>query len=89
MKLKCIGGPSDGKIIEVPDSYMDVRVPDPVQLVTRPGGPPEEQFTSVGLTVYTRRLLHHVGANQERLTIQYLAPHGISDLDSLRPLLEP
>lgn len=68
MKLKCIGGPSDGKVIEVPDSYINTRV---------------------GFTVYTRRLLHHVGANQECLTIQYLAPSDVSDMDSLRPLLEP
>lgn len=89
MKLKCIGGPSDGKVVGVPDSYVDIRISDPVQPVTHHGWTPVEHFISVGSTVYTRRLLHHVGANQERLTIQYLAPSDVSDMESLRLLLEP
>lgn len=91
MKLKCIGGPSDGDIIELSASYRDVRVVDPKLPLhsdwssVNPDSVPAT-VSSVGYTVYTRRILRQY-ENGELRELQYLAPADVSDINALRPLL--
>ena len=75
MRLKCIGGPVDGRVVDL-TTYIELRVP----IVGDDG------FRWV---VYTRRVLRSIDAEFGIQELHYLAPAGISDVNSLRHLLEP
>jgi len=80
MILKCIGGPSDGKRVNVVDSSLFVTVRNPLPGLALKS---YEAVVDQGDTVYTRRVLRQVvGAEMEE--IQYLAPEGMSDIESIR-----
>ena len=92
MKLKCISGPSHGRMIEVPEGYRDIRVNDSFKMPVIGPNPLVERTTgflaqqAMGFTIYTRRFLREI-ANGEMTEIQYLAPEGVGDMEALRPLL--
>lgn len=93
MKLKCIGGPSDGKFVEVAKHHLDARVRDPqkpdeagsYQTMRVPN--PRQIGDLPSTTIYTRRVLREVvnGSIQE---LHYLAPYGVNDLEAIRHLFE-
>jgi hypothetical protein len=87
MKLKCIGGPSDGKRVEVPEGYRDINVRDPFVQPRMMHGEISNIGPTINTTVYTRRIMREYvdGKMQE---LQYLAPAGVAEIDAVRHLFE-
>lgn len=88
--MRCIGGPSHGRRVHVPDGAHYVNVVDPMQMhgpsFSAPMvGPAEVSITTA--TDYTRRTLRQVLPNGDVDEIQYLAPEGMRDLAALRSAL--
>lgn len=90
MRLKCIGGPSNGRIVELSGSYLEITLPNPrvESFLTQPladiavVGP-----VHIMTTTYTRRILREATPDGKVNEIQYLAPCGATDLEALRFLL--
>ncbi len=87
MRLKCISGPSNGKRVELPDSYREIEITDPRVLPLACVGSKIAPTFSVGFTVYTRRVLRE-SINGSLQEVEYLAPDGVGDLEAIRHLFE-
>lgn len=90
MKLKCIGGPSDGKVVEMADAYQTQRVADPRRDPMPPFPAPGDLVspTPMTSTIYTRRVFRERSeAVAEQVQVECLAPYGVSDIEALRHLL--
>lgn len=84
--LVCVGGPSAGKRVTVPNHYRTVNVLNPVpeQLLTRTRAEADEAGNAFArFTVYARHALH---AHNDHF--EYLAPDDMPGPDQLRELLE-
>jgi hypothetical protein len=75
MRLKCIGGPADGRVFDFAN-HLELRV-----LILGNDG--------LRCVIYTRRVLRSIDAEFGIEELSYLAPAGVSDADALRHLLEP
>ena len=78
-RLKIIGGPSDGKIVEVDDKTHVIDVWDPVtrQLVVNPNG--EMIGPTMTRTCYMRRWLRWRREKDLYDEVSFLAPHDWTD----------
>jgi hypothetical protein len=84
MKLKCIGGPSDGRVFDLSASYMEIKVPNPARFLPAHGLEDFCEVHTFSFTIYTRRVLR----DATKAEVHYLAPAGVGDVDSIRHLLE-
>jgi hypothetical protein len=92
VKLKCVGGPSDGKVMEMPAHYMNMRVLDPCEPCPQPLNRPSCRAVGVTVrfTIYTRRICRSYENDPPVMKeIVYLAPAGVTDYETMRALLEP
>jgi hypothetical protein len=88
VKLKCVGGPSDGRMIDVADEALSVVVFDPIDPSSYLAG-----WEGVGdavveqpHTIYVRRTFneyHDSKDGREHRRAVFLTPHDVSMLDVL------
>ena len=84
--LVCVGGPSAGKRVTVPNHYLTVNVINPVpeQFLTRTRAEADAAGNPfAGFTVYAR---HALTAGDDHF--EYLAPDNLAGSDQLIELLE-
>lgn len=89
MKLKYIGGPAHGMVRDLRDGEKAIHVIEQLPVPSLSSDPvvSPQLLPSVKTYCYTRRILRERTEAGDIKELQYLAPHWLSDLDSLRPLL--
>lgn len=73
VKLRCVGGPSDGKVVLVDEKMDRIRLPDPRGPIL--AAPTDVASTKIALTEYRVRRLR----GPDGWVLEYLAPHDWTD----------
>ena len=85
--LKCVGGKADGQRVDVPNGSLSMRVFHPLDRARASvKNTMDADWIEAALenyTIYTRRVIRGV-AGEKVEEIEYLAPEGMSDIESIR-----